>query len=59
MSNQESLIERAIDKVKPQPGPPPKAKSPRVPEKEWQDSVDRKEVVAGINRPRRGAQRLW
>lgn len=48
MSHQESVAERAIDKVKPQPSPPPKPRPPQVNEKAWQDSVERKEVVPGL-----------
>jgi len=48
MAHQESLVERAIDKFKPQPGPPAKPKAPAVPDKEWQGSVERKEVVPGL-----------
>ncbi len=48
MSHQESLAERAIDKVKPQPGAPSKPKAPAVPDKEWQSSVERKEIVPGL-----------
>lgn len=48
MPKQESIVERGIDKVKPQPGPPPTPQPPRPPEKEWHDSVARKEVVPGL-----------
>src|SRR5437667_10936187 len=48
MSHQESLIERAMGKVKPQPGPPPKPKAPAVAETEWHKSVEAKHVVPGL-----------
>lgn len=48
MPKQESIVERGIDKFKPQPSLPPKAKPPQVPQKEWQGSVERREVVPGL-----------
>src|SRR5215813_1627009 len=48
MSHQESLVERAIDKVKPQPGPPPKPQAPSSERSEWHGSVERHHVAPGL-----------
>jgi|SRR5579864_2521947 len=47
-SSKESLLDRAIDRVKPQPGPPPRPHAPAVDEGEWHKSVERKQVVPGL-----------
>jgi len=47
-ATKESLLDRAIDKVKPQPGPPPKPHAPPVHEGEWHKSVEQKQIVPGL-----------
>lgn len=47
-SSKESLLDRAIDTVKPQPGPPSRPQAPSVDQGEWHKSVERKQVVPGL-----------
>ncbi len=47
-TSKESLLDRAIDIFKPQPGPPPKPPTPPVNQKEWHQSVEQKQVVPGL-----------
>jgi len=44
----ESLLDRAIDVFKPQPGPPPKPAAPRVNQHAWEESVEQAHVVPGL-----------
>jgi hypothetical protein len=46
--SKESLLDRAIDKFKPQPAPPPKPHPPSADQSEWHKSVERHEVVPGL-----------
>ncbi len=48
MAHHGSWLERAVDILKRQPGPPPKPAAPQVHEGEWHKSVERKEVVPGL-----------
>src|SRR6266851_1985462 len=43
-----SWLDRAVDILKPQPGPPPKPHAPPVHEGEWHKSVERKQIVPGL-----------
>ena len=43
-----SWLNRAIDIVKSQPGPPTKPAPPAVNQSEWHKSVEQKEVVPGL-----------
>src|SRR5216684_2372517 len=43
-----SWLDRAVDILKPQPGPPPKPPAPPVHEGEWHQSVEQKQVVPGL-----------
>lgn len=47
-SSKESPLDRAIDRVNPQPGPPPHPHAPAVDQGEWHKSVERKQVVPGL-----------
>jgi hypothetical protein len=47
-ASKESLLDRAIDKFKPQPAPPPKPATPRVDQSAWQQSVEQTHVVPGL-----------
>lgn len=48
-ASKESLLDRAIDRVKPQRGPPPRPLAPAVDgQDEWHKSVERKQVVPGL-----------
>lgn len=47
-SSKESLLDRAIDKVKPQPGPPPHPQAPAVNQHAWEQSVEQTHVVHGL-----------
>lgn len=47
-SSKESLLDRAIDTVKPQPGPPPRPHAPAVDKNAWEKSVDQTHVVHGL-----------
>jgi len=44
----ESLLDRAIDKFKPQPGPPPKPHTPPVDQRAWQQSVEQTHVAPDL-----------
>jgi hypothetical protein len=44
-----SWLDRAIDTVKPQPGPPRKPAAPPVHESEWHKSVERKQIVPDLS----------
>ena len=48
MGHHGSWLDRAIDKLKPQPGAPARPAAPPVQESEWHQSVERKEVVPGL-----------
>lgn len=49
MAPQHSWLDRAIDKVKPRPGPPPRPHAPAADDQgEWHKSVERKQVVPGL-----------
>ncbi len=47
-SSKESWLDRAVDIVKRQPGPPPKAAAPRVNQGAWDQSVEQTHVVPGL-----------
>lgn len=47
-SSKESLLDRAIDRVKPQPEPPPKPHPPSADQTEWHKSVERHQVIPGL-----------
>ena len=48
MGHQGSWLDRAIDKLKPQLGAPQRPATPQVHQGEWNNSVERKEVVPGL-----------
>ena len=48
MGHHSSWLDRAIDKLKPQPRAPARPAAPPVHEGEWHKSVERKEVVPGL-----------
>ncbi len=48
-ASKESLLDRAIDKFKPQPAPPPKPHAPSAKgNRAWEDSVEQHHVVPGL-----------
>src|SRR5215472_11306197 len=47
-ASKESLLDRAIDKFKPQPAPPPKPHAPAVDKSAWEQSVDQTHVAPGL-----------
>lgn len=47
-ASKKSLLDRAIDRFKPQPGPPSRPHAPSVDLGEWHKSVERKQVVPGL-----------
>jgi len=48
-ASKESLLDRAIDKFKPQPAPPPKPAAPSAKgNRAWEDSVEQHHVVPGL-----------
>jgi len=47
-ASKESWLDRAVDILKPQPGPPPKPHAPPVDQSAWQQSVEQTHVVPGL-----------
>lgn|SRR2546425_144389 len=43
-----SWLDRAVDILKPQPGPPPKPPAPRVDQGAWRESVEQTHVAPGL-----------
>jgi hypothetical protein len=48
MGHHGSWLDRAIDKLKPQPGAPARPAAPRVHEGEWRKSVEQKHIVPDL-----------
>src|SRR5712692_2820591 len=46
-ASKESWLDRVIDKVKPQPGAPPRPHGPAVDQSAWEQSVDQAQVAPG------------
>lgn len=47
-ASKESLLDRAVDRVKPQPEPPPHSHAPAVNQHAWAQSVEQTRVVPGL-----------
>ena len=46
--SKESWLDRTMDVIKPQPGPPSKAPAPSVNQDAWRQSVEQTHVVPGL-----------
>src|SRR5690242_7062617 len=47
-TSKESSLDRAIDRIKPQPAPPPRPHAPHVDQNAWEQSVEQTHVVPGL-----------